>query len=50
MDYIRGLVILYTKDPEEEKAMKKLQEGVKLDVDVKVFKKSAGQGQLLITL
>lgn len=50
MDYIRGLVILYTKDPEEEKAMKKLQDGVKLDVDIKVFKKSVGQGQLLITL
>lgn len=28
MDYIRGLVILYTKDPEEEKALKQLSEGI----------------------
>lgn len=50
MDYIRGLVTLYAKDPEEEKALKQIEAGSAAQLEVKVFKRSEGQGQLLKTL
>lgn len=50
MDYIRGLVTLYTKDPEEEKVLKAIAVGAAPEQDAQVFKKSEGQGQLLKTL
>jgi len=50
MDYIRGLVTLYTKNQDEEKRLKQIAKGLAPESSTTTFKRSEGQQQLLKTL